>query len=1030
MKKWIYLTLLIISLVTLSACNGDSSNGEGGRAPVYQGMIISTSTNTQTNALNQIVLTSFSLNTNQDMNVDDKIKDDMDVIESSETEYFAARNQDVYIRVRLNNPDSQVILRFKLNGIFYQISEFQPGSDSENLILKVNAGDVSGIKEFTIDEIKYIENVTNLTKDALFEGDRTVKLGVTYESVPIATLVDSEVKATSMSFNLQVTDSNNLIQRSGNTVKAYLFDGNNIIRTEDLSLGTNLIQFDNLPFDSDYEFAVAAVYDSLDGLGNRVGILHQSTLRTEKIIELQPLNSTHTSISFDFSVNDRDQKGSVTAIELYQGETLIEALTELSVREFNNLLSNNEYTIKVTYTYDLNDGMGAQTLEIAKDVTTLVKAIPEVVVDNIVATQETITFEINITDTDEVGAITAIELYQGETLIEALTELSVREFNNLLSNNEYTIKVTYTYDLNDGMGAQTLEIAKDVTTLVKAIPEVVVDNIVATQETITFEINITDTDEVGAITAIELYQSETLIEALTDLSVRTLTDLLSNNAYQIKVTYTYDLNDGLGVQTLIVSQELTTVANASASIFIETMDSTQTSIKFEIIVTDLDQVGSITAIELYNGETLVEALNDLSLIEFTGLLSNNEYTIKVTYIYDLNDGSREQIRVVKYNENTSILNGRGTIESPYQISTINDLKNVVMFPDSYFILINDIMLTEINWEPLNHFTGYIDGQNYSIIGLTMTGNYGDYDSGIGLFTSFSGSFQNVNFINVNVDILSLNTIYFGLVAGNFNGIIKNVSIQGNVKITSISEMKIGGIAGTGEMNSSQDIFVEIDFNIYNDSNIFFGGIIANGNLIGSHIFYKGNVYISTTTGIINAGGIIGATNNSFITDAYVDIDLKSYSLEEKRLGGLIGFSNGSFALNKIFTNGFIGNYNSKDYTYTGGLIGYIENPTGSSKIISNAITTIDIVHTGYYYAGNIYGNSRGGLLISNVYKTSGQLIQDANLESFDSIDILNTNISIIETDELKNISTYLNKLRWLETDLVTLKSEFLKMNSD
>jgi hypothetical protein len=89
-------------------------------------------------------------------------------------------------------------------------------------------------------------------------------------------------------------------------------------------------------------------------------------------------------------------------------------------------------------------------------------------------------------------------------------------------------------------------ITETVTTVAKATPTVVIDNVVPTQTSIGFGITVTDVDQVGTITAIELYQGETLIEALTDLSLRTFSDLLSNNAYQIKVTYTYDLNDGLG----------------------------------------------------------------------------------------------------------------------------------------------------------------------------------------------------------------------------------------------------------------------------------------------------------------------------------------------------------------------------------------------------------------------------------------------------------------------------------------------------
>ena len=40
----------------------------------------------------------------------------------------------------------------------------------------------------------------------------------------------------------------------------------------------------------------------------------------------------------------------------------------------------------------------------------------------------------------------------------------VRSFENLLSNNDYKIKVTYTYDLNDGLGERTASFEKNVKT--------------------------------------------------------------------------------------------------------------------------------------------------------------------------------------------------------------------------------------------------------------------------------------------------------------------------------------------------------------------------------------------------------------------------------------------------------------------------------------------------------------------------------------------------------------------------------------
>ena len=54
--------------------------------------------------------------------------------------------------------------------------KFEPGSDMENLILKYNIGNVSGLQEYTIDAIKYVDG--ELIKDVKMQGDQTVRVEV------------------------------------------------------------------------------------------------------------------------------------------------------------------------------------------------------------------------------------------------------------------------------------------------------------------------------------------------------------------------------------------------------------------------------------------------------------------------------------------------------------------------------------------------------------------------------------------------------------------------------------------------------------------------------------------------------------------------------------------------------------------------------------------------------------------------------------------------------------------------------------
>jgi len=98
------------------------------------------------------------------------------------------------------------------------------------------------------------------------------------------------------------------------------------------------------------------------------------------------------------------------------------------------------------------------------------------------------------------------------------------------------------------------------------------------------------------------------------------------------------LNDGVGEQTLVVSQAASTIAKGTPIVAIDNVVPTQSSIFFDITVTDVDQVGSITAIRLYENTDLIDELANLSERQFIGTYEEIEYRIVVIYEYNLNDG--------------------------------------------------------------------------------------------------------------------------------------------------------------------------------------------------------------------------------------------------------------------------------------------------------------------------------------------------------------------------------------------------------
>ncbi|MBQ3076201.1 MAG: leucine-rich repeat domain-containing protein, partial [Clostridia bacterium] len=94
--------------------------------------------------------------------------------------YYAMPGEDIYINIHLSNPGGYEILSFTLNGVKYSSYMFEPGSDLETLILKTNVGETGGLKEYTIDAIKYVDG--EKIKDVKMKGDRTVKVFVNDDS--------------------------------------------------------------------------------------------------------------------------------------------------------------------------------------------------------------------------------------------------------------------------------------------------------------------------------------------------------------------------------------------------------------------------------------------------------------------------------------------------------------------------------------------------------------------------------------------------------------------------------------------------------------------------------------------------------------------------------------------------------------------------------------------------------------------------------------------------------------------------------
>lgn len=86
------------------------------------------------------------------------------------------QDTDFLIGIHFDNPQNYEILSFIINNTKFSSYMFERGSTMSCVLVKFNAGNVFGEKEFTIAAIKYIDNTQ--IQDVVLRGDQTAKINV------------------------------------------------------------------------------------------------------------------------------------------------------------------------------------------------------------------------------------------------------------------------------------------------------------------------------------------------------------------------------------------------------------------------------------------------------------------------------------------------------------------------------------------------------------------------------------------------------------------------------------------------------------------------------------------------------------------------------------------------------------------------------------------------------------------------------------------------------------------------------------
>ena len=363
MTRWLlaftFLLLTCAMLFTSCNTNGNLTDNGGKQVPVYQGMTI---TGADTSTLSVMEESYYSggtmlLSTNngnngdngnhnghykgdhadrndtidesnpypdndQKENIEEEIKSTLNVIGSPDAIYYATPNQDIYINIHIDNPDSYEILSFTLNGKKYSSYMFEKGSDMETIILKYNVGDATGIVEYTIDAIKYVDGTE--IKDVIIDGNKTVLAGIWTENQVVANVSDVNIGTNALSFNIYLKDNYELVRFSQGTLNAVLYDGFTILAEKELAVGENTVLFENLKTNTLYQYAIVGYYDDLSGEGFGMNVLYKDAFYTDSVVLFDNISIGQESISFGYLWHEDHQGKAISALKLYKGETLVQ----------------------------------------------------------------------------------------------------------------------------------------------------------------------------------------------------------------------------------------------------------------------------------------------------------------------------------------------------------------------------------------------------------------------------------------------------------------------------------------------------------------------------------------------------------------------------------------------------------------------------------------------------------------------------------------------------------------------------------
>ena len=629
-----------------------------------------------------------------------------------------------------------------------------------------------------------------------------------------------------------------------------------------------------------------------------------------------------------------------------------------------------------------------------------------------------------MTDADQVGAISKIELLQGGTVVQIADTLDVREFTGLTMYTKYTVRVHFRYDLNDGDGVHDAYTEYTLYTLPR------------------FELTNIKIVNIGGVVKGDHLNLEIAITNPSGLLAESI--VINGKQYYINPLGTVEtfgvdiwIDESFNVgNTELVIEKITFVGDLENYEYIPTANNTvECVINDYLTITDVklvDELGnelelvfpssqpyflvSFESATAYEIKSLViggKTYTDIEVVDANSVKVKAELSSWGIYAYELASitygneylSERPQQLTDVHTQEIMLFQSDDIVE----VRTADDLKNMGNY-FHYYKLMNDIDLSGVSVENFGSFRGYFDGNNHTISGFTIEKNFYDHNVYLGLFESAEGVVKNLHIANVSISAALGKTaeetyelIYGGFAAYATDTLrFENVTHSGTVSLRNNATayyyygFVMGGLLGKANDHtvSFTDCINQAALTGASESDV--GGILGVGNAVFTNC--KNLADISGE----KAGGFVCETSGSTFKDCENSGDVSGYVVGYA--GGFVGLGTGIFQncentgnVSGTFSGGFIGN--GSGYTefveftecenagnvsgcYTGGFIGYFHAEASFTKCKNNGSITSKSGFAGGFVGG--YYN----------YTVSGVQIVFTDCEN-------NGEVSVIEGNDLE-----------------------------